>query len=181
MDIGILVAGEADEPDLAVALRAIERLDHAAAREVTIGVVVVGALVHLPQVKVVGLETLERFVELSHRHPGVAAMRADFRHQEHALAAAGDRAPHPDFALVLVVLPRVVEEGDPGVDRGVHEPNAVAHGLHLAEVIAPEPQRGDGLIGMPAERTQGYCHAPGKAKPLPGEWRMANGECQLTG
>jgi hypothetical protein len=49
VDLGILVSGEADEADLALALRPIERLDDAAARKVAVGVVVVRALVDLPE------------------------------------------------------------------------------------------------------------------------------------
>ena len=55
VDGRILVTGEADVAHLALRARLLERLDDAAAREVALGLVVVDALVNLPQVEVVGL------------------------------------------------------------------------------------------------------------------------------
>ena len=148
------MTGEADEADLPIPLRAIERLDHAAASEVQVGIVVVGALVHLPEIEMIGLEPAQRFLELLHRDFRVAPVRADLRHEEHALAAIGNRAPHPRFAFVFVILPRIVQERDARIDGRVDDTGRLANGLHAAEVVATERKGRDGDVSVSAERTQ---------------------------
>ena len=124
--------------------------------EVMIGIVVVDALVHLPEIEIVGLEAAQRFLELPHRDPRVASVRADLGHEEHAIAAIGDGAAHPDFALVLVVFPGVVHERDAGVDRGVDDLDALAEPRDPAEMVAAEPERGHARYAdVTAERTKG--------------------------
>ena len=137
---------------------AIEGVDDAAAREVPIGIVVVGALVHLPEIQVVGLEPLERLLELAHRHARVAPVGADLGHQEDTLAPIRDGAAHADLALVFVIFPGVVHERDAGIDRGVDEAGSLADRLDIAEVIATEPECRNRHICMTAERTQGDRH-----------------------
>src|SRR5205807_450738 len=85
----VLVAGEADVAHLARLLRRVQRLDHAALGEVALRIVPVDALVHLPQVEAVGLQALQRLVELLHRHVLAAAVRADLCHEEDLVAPRG--------------------------------------------------------------------------------------------
>jgi hypothetical protein len=59
MNLRTLVAGEADVADLSLMLRQLERLDDAASREMALRVVLVSALVNLPEVQVVGLQPLQ--------------------------------------------------------------------------------------------------------------------------
>ena len=66
------------------------------------------------------------------------------------VAAILDRAAHPPLALALVILPRVVEEVDAGVDRFVNDPDGLGDRLRLAEVIAAEADDGH-QVGVPPE------------------------------
>jgi hypothetical protein len=129
-------------------------LDDAAAREVTIGIVVVGAFVHLPQVEMVGLQPPERVFELAHRDLRIPSVGADLGHQEHAIATISDRGAHPDLAFVLVVFPRVVEESHARVNRSVHHANALAGGLDAAQVIPAKRECRNGHVGVAPERTK---------------------------
>ena len=121
------------------------------AREVTLGIVVVDALVNLPEVEIIGPQPPQRLLELPHRDFRVAAVRADLRHQEDRVAAIVDRATHPLFALAFVIFPGVVEKVDARVDRGVDDPHRLGHRLRLSEVISAEADDGD-EVGMPSER-----------------------------
>lgn len=116
-----------------------------------IRIVVVGALVDLPEIETVRLQPAQGLVELPHGDLGVASMRADLRHQEHLVAASLERAPHPLLALVLVVLPRVVEEGDARVDGGVDDADRLARRADRSEVISAESEQRDLLIRVAAE------------------------------
>jgi len=63
MEGGILVAGKADEADLALLLRAIEGLEHATLGVRQLGIVVVDDAVDLPHVQVIGLQPPQRLLE----------------------------------------------------------------------------------------------------------------------
>ena len=151
----ILVAGEADVAHFALHLGAIQRLDHPALGEMAFGIVVIHAFVHLPQVQMVGVQTSQRLLELAHRHFRIAPVRAHLGHQEHRRPAVANGAAHATLALAVVVLPRVVEEVDPGIDGGVGDPHRLRHRLDQAQVVATEAQDGD-RVGMPAERSTRY-------------------------
>ncbi len=141
MNSGILVAGEADEAHLAVTLRAGERVDRAVAREMALRIVVVHALVDLPQIEDVGLQTAERLFELTHRLAPPAAVRAQLRHQEHVVAPIGDGLAHQRLRSTIVIFPGVVHERDAGIDGGVHETDGFALALERAEVVPAETER----------------------------------------
>jgi len=111
--------------------------------------------VNLPEVEVIGAQPAQRLLELAHRDPGVAAVRADLRHQEHRIPSVLDGAPHPLFALAVVVLPGVVQKVDPGGDRLVNDPDRLGGRPGLAEVVAAKTDDRD-LVGMAAERAAGY-------------------------
>ena len=53
VNLRVLVAGEADVSDLALGFRAFERLDHATSREMALRIIVVHALVNLPEVQMI--------------------------------------------------------------------------------------------------------------------------------
>jgi hypothetical protein len=76
----------------------------------------------LDQVDAVGLQTAERFVQLSR---GLALGAAvDLGHQEYPVPIAVlERLAHPELALALVVVPAIVHEGDAAIDRGAHDAN----------------------------------------------------------
>jgi len=112
----------------------------------SVGIILKNDAVNLPEIEVVGLQPPQRLLELPHRSPGIAAVRADLGHQEHAVATILDRLPHPHLALAVVILPRVVEERDAGIDRGVHDLDGFAFGADLADVVPAERQRRDELV-----------------------------------
>ena len=149
----VLVTSEANVADLPLALRAIERLDDTAAREVLVRLRGVDALVDLPEIEVVRPQALQRLVQLAHRDRGVAPVRADLRHEKYTFATIADRATQSFLALPLVVLPRVVHESDAGVDGGMNDLHGFARGLDQAEVIAAEPERRDGLVRVASKGT----------------------------
>jgi hypothetical protein len=68
-------------------------------------------------------------------------VRAHLRHQEHAVAAIRDRLAHHHFRAAVVVLPRVVHEGDAGINGGMDEADRLALIRHLADVMAAEADR----------------------------------------
>ena len=82
MDARILVAGEADEADLAGLRASSERLHRAALGEDAVRVVEADDLVELHQIDVVGLEPPQRLVELLRRRlrvrPSIFVIRKAF-------------------------------------------------------------------------------------------------------
>jgi hypothetical protein len=126
----ILVAGEADEADLARLARGGERLDRAALGEDAVGILEPDRLVDLHQVDVVGAESAERLVDLP--RGGVAGAAVDLRHQEDLVAIAVEqRFAHALLARAAVVVPAVVEERDAAVDGGADDADA----LHLVALL----------------------------------------------
>src|SRR4051812_44530981 len=79
---GILVPGKSYEAHLALLLRLRERLDGTTRRKMTLRVVVIDALVNLPEIKVISPQTPKRILELLHGDLLVASVRAELRHEE---------------------------------------------------------------------------------------------------
>jgi hypothetical protein len=76
----------------------------------------------LHQVNVIGLETLQRFVDLLCRRGFCAAV--NLGHQEYFVAVtACQRLTHPHFADAVVVIPAVIHEGDAMIDGAADELN----------------------------------------------------------
>ncbi len=104
MDLGIFMSCEADVPEFAGLLG----LDKGRLRSLfvkdAVRVVVADHLMMLDQVDAVGLQALERLINLASRlglRPAV-----DLGHQEDLLAIpVAERLAHADFALTLVVVP----------------------------------------------------------------------------
>src|SRR5207245_10250932 len=96
---GILVAGKADEADLALLLRAIERLEHAALGVRQLGIVVVDDAVDLPQVQVIGLQPPQRLLEHLQCELPAPAVCTDLGHQYNLVAASPVRAPQESLGL----------------------------------------------------------------------------------
>ena len=151
MDGWVFVAGEADVAYLAGLFGFVQRLDHAALGKVALGVVVVDALVDLPQVEMVGLQTLERLVELAHGYRLVAAVRAHLGHEEDPVAPAFESLAHPVFTLAVVVFPGIIEEIHARVDRLVDDGDGFLQGRGTAQAVAADADDGKRLLG-PAER-----------------------------
>ncbi len=93
--------------------------------------------VKLHQVDVIGLQPLQRLVELA----TVGALLAvDLGHQENLLAVAVPQSlPHPDFALAVVVVPAVVQKLMPVSIGGANDPDALLRGRWMPMWYPPRP------------------------------------------
>jgi hypothetical protein len=102
--------------------------------------------VELEKIDVVGLEAVERFIDL--RSGGLLGLPVDFGHEQGLLAVAvAKRLAHADFAVAAVVVPAVVEEIDAAVECGADDFDAVLFvGLH-ADVIAAKAYDRDAFAG----------------------------------
>src|SRR5207253_6834893 len=77
-------------------------------------------LVVLNEIDAIWLQSAQRFVE----RPRRLSLRVpvDLRHQEHLVTVSvAERLGHANFALPLVVVPRVVHEVHPAIDGGAHD------------------------------------------------------------
>src|SRR5262249_59087556 len=92
---------------------------------------------------------------------GGAGVTVELRHEEDALAiAALHRLTDAPFALPPVVIPAIVEEGDPPVDRAVDEAHRFTGVAGRAQVVAPEPDAAHLHAGA-TERSTGDVTLPG--------------------
>src|ERR1700730_154006 len=151
MDVGILVSGEADIPELASLLPVDERAIGPFVVEDSMRIVVAHDLVMLDEIDAIGLQPLERLVELPHRfrvRPPV-----DLRHQKDLVAVAiPERLSHPGLARAAVVVPAVVQEVDATVDGRSYDPDAeLLVDARQSEVPAAKADRGDSF-SCPAQR-----------------------------
>src|ERR1700678_3171214 len=111
MNRRILVAGETQKASLAIALRFQHGFGSAPWSNKQRGIVFKSHAVRLPQIQVVGLQTVERFLKHPRGEFAVAAVGADFGHQEDAVAPSLEALAQPVFTLSEMVFPTVVEEG----------------------------------------------------------------------
>ena len=108
MNVGVLVPGEADVAELPRLLGLEQRL-HRPFIEEAVRVFHADHLVILHQIDVVGLEALERFIDL----PGGGGLGApvELGHEEDLLpVAVAQRLTHQHFALAVHVVPGIVQE-----------------------------------------------------------------------
>ena len=119
MDLGVLVAGESDEADLALLLGFQQRFGGAAGADEEVGIVGETDAVDLPEVDVVGLQPAQALFEHLRGERGVAAVGADLGHQEGLVAPALEALAQPVFGLAPAVLPAAVIEGDAAVESRV--------------------------------------------------------------
>ena len=143
----IFVAGEADETDLARLLCFQHGFHGAAFGENAVGVFQTDHFVELHQVDVIGLETLERLVDLAGGFRFGAAV--DFGHEEDFVAiTVGEGLAHADFTDAAVIVPAVVHEGDAAVDGLADELDGFIFAeAGLADVEAAEADGGDTFAG----------------------------------
>ena len=174
MEGGILVAAEADEADLALLLRLIERLEHAALGVGQLGIVVVDDAVDLPHVQVIGLQPPQRLLEHRKGEPPAPAVRADLGHEDDLVPPTPECPPEQVFRLAVVIFPGVVEEGDAGIHRLVDEADRLVRGGEIAEVVTAHTQ-GRHLGARTTQRSPGDIAGAGvvgtgvgDAEPHPG-------------
>src|SRR5438445_3204307 len=131
------MTGEANEVQLAGLARFQERLDGAARREAPFGVVIADHFVDLHQIDHLRLQPLERLLELLACGPGGAAVQLG--HQECLLPiAVAQGVAHALFAAPAVVVPAVVEEVHPVIERTADDPDALLL-ARKPEVISADP------------------------------------------
>ena len=121
MDERILVACEADVPDLSGLFGRDCRMNGALCREDAVGIVEPEHLMEHPQVKMIGLQPLERLVELRLRNVLVPAIHLGHQEDLVAVSALGQCFPHADLAVAFIVVPGVIHERDAAIDRSVAE------------------------------------------------------------
>src|SRR5262245_35941179 len=119
----ILMTSESDETNLSRLARFEQRRVCTFFSKDAMRIFVAQNLVMLDQIDMIGLQPFERLVQLFCRILLCAAV--DLRHQKDALAITIlERLAHALFARAFVVVPAVVHEVDPVVDRGANDAQA---------------------------------------------------------
>ena len=149
MDVGALVAREADESDFACLLRFQDGL-HAPAFSKN-AIRVANDLVELEQIDPVSLKAAQRLVDLI--RGGSFGAFVNFGHQKRFLAiTVALRVAHADFTLAAVVVPAVVEKIDALVEARADDADAFPRIRLFAEMIAAEPNGRDFSLLRPKVR-----------------------------
>jgi hypothetical protein len=147
VDVRILVSSEADVAHLARFFGFEHGFHGAALGEDAVRVFEADDLVELHHINVIGLQALQRLVNLL--RCGLLGAAVDFGHEKNLVAVAAlERLPHADFADAVVIVPAVVHEGDAAVDGLADELDGIVLGDGgFADVIAAEADGGDALAG----------------------------------
>ncbi len=154
MDRGVLMAGEADVADFSGLLGGEDGFERAVGSEETVGVFETDVFVELDEVDVIGLKTLEGFIDLD--GGGGFGAAVEFGHEERFGAVAVAKGPaHADLGFTAVVIPAIVEEIHATVEGGADDGDADGGVLGAADVVAAEADGGDALAGF-AERAVGH-------------------------
>jgi hypothetical protein len=107
---------------------------------------------------VIGLQAPQRFLNLI--SGGLFFSFFNLRHEKSLLPVAiAQGLAHADFALPVVVVPRVVEEIDTTVERGANDADTFLLVLLHAEVVAAKADHGNLFAGATKR-------APGDARRL---------------
>ena len=151
MNLRIFVSGETDEPHLTLPFGVEQGLSRPARRKVPIGIVEIDHFVNLPEIEIVCLQATERFVELLQRHPLIASVRTDLRHEKDLLPPALQGLPHQLFGASAVVLPGIVQKGHACINRFLQDANRLGVVFDSAPMGAAETERGDLHAGFPQQ------------------------------
>ncbi len=141
--------GETDVTDLSFVSCFEERLQCTTLGKDPFRIILMDNFVELEEVDPVGPESLQRFPDLVGSRLPVAAI--DLGHQEGAVAVAAAECPaHTDLAQPVVVIPAVVKEGDPAVDRGADNADTLRFGkIGHAKMISSQAYHRYSLAGSP--------------------------------
>src|SRR5262245_8098039 len=151
VDERVLVAREADEPDLSGLPRLEHRFLCTPGGEDTVRVLEPNDLVMLHQVDVIGLQPAQRLVDLS--RCGLPRAAIDLRHQEDLRAVAvAQRLAHAQLAAPVVVVPAVVHEGDAAIDRVPDDADSLDLVGRAADMVTAEADERH-LLARSAERS----------------------------
>ncbi len=147
MDGGTLVAGEADVPDLARALRREHRFQRPVRPEYTLRIRHADHFMELHEVDAVGLQPAERFLDLL--RGALLAAAVDLGHQKRFIAIpVAQRFSHAELARATVVVPAVVEEVDAVIDCAADDADAFLF-ISLAASDTTSPVRPRRRYGIP--------------------------------
>ena len=82
------MSGKSDEPYFALFFGFAQGFGRAVGANEQLGIVVESNAVNLPEIKMIGLQAVERLLQHLHREIGVPTVRAYLRHQENLIATA---------------------------------------------------------------------------------------------
>jgi hypothetical protein len=117
------MAGEPDVADLALLLCSQYGFVRSAFCEVAVRVFEPDILMQLDQIDVVGLQALQRFINLLRR---LLCTTVVLRHQENLLAITIPQClTHPPFAFSAVVIPAVIHKRNAMIDGEANDANAL--------------------------------------------------------
>jgi hypothetical protein len=120
----IFVRSEPYEPDLTRSFGLFRRLQRLARRKGTVRILQPDILVKLHRVDMVRLQPPQRLVDLSRRR--FLGATVELRHQEDLFpVSVPERLAQDHFALSAVVVPAVIYERNPVVDRGAHDADTI--------------------------------------------------------
>src|SRR5271169_2747721 len=146
MNVGTLVAGEADITNLPGFLCLQHGLQRSACGKNAVRIGVANHLMKLKEIDSVGLKAAQGLVDLicsSSLGPSV-----DLGHEKGFLAiAVPQRVAHADFTLAAVVVPAVVEKIDSLIEARAYDANALLRIGLFAKVIATESNERNFLSG----------------------------------
>src|SRR5438067_4064264 len=111
-------------------------------------------LMELHQVDAIGVQPLQRFVDLP--GGGLTGPAVDLRHEEDSLAiAVTQRPPHADFAGAAIIIPAVVHEGESPIDGAPDNRYALRFVSLFADVI-PTQADGRDFLSSPSQSALGH-------------------------
>src|SRR5579862_9771900 len=146
MDLGRLVAGEANEAHLALLFRLRQRLGRASRADKKLRIIIEPDAVNLPEVQVVGLQSAQGFLEHPHGKRGVPSVRANLGHKENLIPQYLEflkAFAHPVLRFPPVILPAIVKKRHSSVDRLANDLDRGFFILRVAEVMPSESKGGD--------------------------------------
>src|SRR5271157_190148 len=138
VNVWALVPSKADIAQLSSRAGFYHNFHCTARRKNAFSVVHTDKLVKLQQVEVIGLQSLERLVQLLGGRLAVAAI--NLRHEGGFLPiTVPQRLTHALFAYTAVVVPTVVKEVHATIERGTHDADGLLLGRY-SKVVTPNPK-----------------------------------------
>src|SRR5947209_6061180 len=119
VNVRTLVSGKSDVAHLPGLFGFEHRFHAPAVRKYSLWIRIANDFMELQQIDVIGLQTLERFLQLLSSH--LLSAPVNLSHQERLLPiSVAQCLSHPDLALPVVVIPAVVEEVDALIERATN-------------------------------------------------------------
>ena len=115
MNLGVLVAGEADEANLSFLLGFDQRLGRSARANEEVRIVREADAVNLPEVDVVGLQSAQALFKHLGGERAVATVGTDFGHEEGLVTPSLETFAEPVLGLAAAILPATVIESNTAV------------------------------------------------------------------